>query len=81
MKYFLAIITVDKDTAEKEILNSVFDVEEFDFENKEHIEFLKEYIRTIIDAEEFGITVLNVGEILPEQLELTIDILKEKLEQ
>ena len=80
MKYFLVLVSLDEDTADKETLNSIFDIEAFDFENKEHIEWIKNYIKDIANLPELGLSLLTISDITPEQLEQAIETLKNQLE-
>lgn len=76
MKYFLSLVAIDKDTADKEILSLIFGVD-FDFENQEHLNKLIEYLKDIYTNNELGVSLLTISQITPEQLELAINVLKE----
>jgi len=80
MKYFLSLVALDKDIADKEVLDVIFDVD-FDFENQEHLNKLLEYLKALHTNEELGVSVLTLSPITQEQLEIAIDVLKESVEE
>ena len=77
-KHFLVLVSLDTDV-NSELLGTILDVEGLDVTNKEHVQAVKNYLTEINTDSDLGLKSLSVISVTPEQLGLTIEILKDHL--
>ena len=80
MKTFLVLVSINEETVDTKYLSMVLDLkEEFDSENKDHMNSLKELLLLNNTDETLSIKGLSTIAIEPFELELIINLLKKQL--
>ena len=78
MKYFKLILSVDKSTADQDLIDAIYDKPNFDIEDDLNIEEVKDFIINNIIDQELGIDVMTMTEITLQELDAELDSLLPK---